>query len=58
MAGVISALIADNIFDFISKKVGCFSLALIAPLSTKKNYGWHAISPTSRITANSTITRG
>jgi hypothetical protein len=35
MAGVISALIADYIFDLIAKEIGCFSLALIAPLSTQ-----------------------
>jgi hypothetical protein len=35
MAGVISTLIADYVFDSIAKEIGCFSLALIAPLSTK-----------------------
>jgi hypothetical protein len=41
MARVISALIADYIFNFVAKEIGCFSLALIAPLSTKKNYCRH-----------------
>jgi len=57
MSGVIAALITNNIFDLIAKEISCFPLALIAPLSTKQNYGRHD-SPTSRITANSTITRG
>jgi hypothetical protein len=35
MARVISALIADYVFDFVAEEIGCFSLALIAPLSTK-----------------------
>jgi hypothetical protein len=34
MAGVISALIADYIFNFIAENIGRFTLALIAPLST------------------------
>jgi hypothetical protein len=35
VAGVISALIADYIFNFIAENICGFSLALIAPLSTK-----------------------
>jgi hypothetical protein len=35
MACVIAALVADYIFDFIAENVGRFTLALIAPLSTK-----------------------
>ena len=35
MACVIAALIADYIFDSITEKICGFSLALIAPLSTK-----------------------
>jgi hypothetical protein len=32
---VISALIADYIFDSVAEKICCFSLALIAPLSAE-----------------------
>jgi hypothetical protein len=35
VAGVISALIANYILNFIAENICCFSLALIAPLSTK-----------------------
>jgi hypothetical protein len=35
MARVISALIANYIFDFVAENIGRFTLALIAPLSTK-----------------------
>jgi hypothetical protein len=35
VAGVISALIADYVFNSIAENICCFSLALIAPLSTK-----------------------
>jgi hypothetical protein len=35
VAGVISALIADYIFNSVAEKICCFSLALIAPLSTE-----------------------
>jgi hypothetical protein len=34
MTCVIAALIADYIFNFIAEKIGGFTLALIAPLST------------------------
>jgi hypothetical protein len=42
MACIVAALIADYIFDSITEKICGFSLALIAPLSTKQNNGWHA----------------
>jgi hypothetical protein len=35
VTGVIATLIANYIFDFVAEQVSCFSLALIAPLSTK-----------------------
>jgi hypothetical protein len=35
MARVISTLIANYIFDFVAENIGRFTLALIAPLSTK-----------------------
>jgi hypothetical protein len=35
MARVISALIANDVFNFVAENVGRFTLALIAPLSTK-----------------------
>jgi len=42
---VIAALIADYIFDSITEKICGFSLALIAPLSTKQNNGWQGSTP-------------
>jgi hypothetical protein len=35
VAGVITALIADYIFNFIAEDICGFTLAFIAPLSTK-----------------------
>jgi hypothetical protein len=35
MSGIIATLIANYIFDSITEKICGFSLALIAPLSTK-----------------------
>jgi hypothetical protein len=35
VAGVVAALIADYIFNFVAEQISGFTLALIAPLSTK-----------------------
>jgi hypothetical protein len=53
MAGVISALISDYIFNFIAENIGRFTLALVAPLDSKQNNGCQLMTLSLGLYSNS-----
>ena len=41
VAGVIAALVTDDVIHATTEEVGRFSLALVAPLGADEHYRWH-----------------
>ena len=49
VAGIVSALIADDVIHPSSEEVCGFSFTLIAPLGTEDHNGWHLLQASSQL---------